>query len=60
MNGSRLEVSVYIVTAKRTALTNIKSAFKISGIEVVKFVLDSYASALAVLMNNKENLEQLL
>ena len=49
MNGSRLEVSVYIVTAKRTALTNIKSALKTSGIEVVKFVLDSYASALAVL-----------
>ena len=49
MNGSRLEVSVYIVTAKRTALTNIKSALKISGIEVVKFDLDSYASALAVL-----------
>ena len=49
MKGSRLEVSVYIVTAKRTALTNIKSALKISGIEVVKFVLDSYASALAVL-----------
>ena len=49
MNGSRLEVSVYIVTAKRTALTNIKSALKISGIEVVKFVLDSYAAALAVL-----------
>jgi cell division protein FtsA len=49
MNGSRLEVSVYIVTAKRTALTNIKSALKTSGIEIVKFVLDSYASALAVL-----------
>jgi len=49
MNGSRLEVSVYIVTAKRTALTNIKSALKISGIEVVKLVLDSYAAALAVL-----------
>ena len=49
MNGSRLEVSVYIVTAKRTALTNIKSALKISGIEIVKYVLDSYASAIAVL-----------
>ena len=49
MNGSRLEVSVYIVTAKRTALTNIKSALKSSGIDVVKVVLDSYASALAVL-----------
>ncbi len=49
MNGSRLEVSVYIVTAKRTALTNIKSALKTSGIEIVKFVLDAYASAIAVL-----------
>ena len=49
MNGSRLEVSVYIVTAKRTALTNIKSALKSSGIDIVKFVLDSYATALAVL-----------
>lgn len=49
MNGSRLEVSVYIVTAKRNALINIKSALKISGIENVKFALDSYVSSLAVL-----------
>lgn len=49
MNGSRLEVSVYIVTAKRTALTNIKSALKVSGIEESKFVLDGYASAISVL-----------
>ena len=49
MNGSRLEVSVYIVTAKRTALTNIKSALKVSGIEEAKFVLDGYASAISVL-----------
>lgn len=49
MNGSRLEVSVYIVTAKRNALINIKSALKVFGIDDVRFVLDSYASSLAVL-----------
>lgn len=49
MNGARLEVSVYIVTAKKTALTNIKSALKASGLEVTNFVLDSYASSIAVL-----------
>ncbi len=40
MNGARLEVSVYIVTAKRTALTNLKSAFKESNIEITNFVLN--------------------
>lgn len=49
MNGARLEVSVYIVTAKRTALTNLKSAFKESNIEITNFVLNSYATAIAVL-----------
>ncbi len=49
MNGSRLEVSVYVVTAKKTALTNIKSALKIAGISVNNFVLDGYASAISVL-----------
>ena len=49
MNGSRLEASVFIVTAKRTSLTNIKSALKISGIENCIFVLDGYASAMALL-----------
>ncbi|PHO11048.1 MULTISPECIES: cell division protein FtsA [Malaciobacter] len=49
MNGSRLEVSVYIVTAKRTALTNVKSALKQAGIELTNFVLDGYASAISLL-----------
>lgn len=49
MNGSRLEVAVYIVTAKRTALTNIKSALKSAGIELTNFVLDGYASAISLL-----------
>ncbi|QDF29222.1 cell division protein FtsA [Halarcobacter anaerophilus] len=49
MNGSRLEVSVYIVTAKKTALTNIKSAFKMANLTVNNFVLDSYATAISIL-----------
>lgn len=49
MNGARLEVAVYIVTAKKTALTNIKSALKSSNLEVKNFVLSGYASAIAVL-----------
>ena len=49
MNGARLEVSVYIVTAKKTALVNIQSALKESNLEVTNFVLNSYASAISVL-----------
>jgi cell division protein FtsA len=49
MNGSRLEVSVFVVTAKKTALTNIQSALKIAGISVNNFVLDAYATAISVL-----------
>lgn len=49
MNGSRLEVAVYIVTAKRTALTNIKSALKEASIDLSNFVLDGYASAISLL-----------
>ena len=49
MNGSRLEVNVYIVAAKRNALINIKSALRVFGIEDISFVLDSYAAALSVL-----------
>ena len=49
MNGARLEVSVYIVTAKKTALVNIQSALKESSLKVTHFVLNSYASAISVL-----------
>ena len=49
MNGARLEVSVYIVTAKKTALINIQSAMKASGLEVTNFVLNGYSSAISVL-----------
>jgi len=49
MNGARLEVSVYIVTTKKTVLTNIKGAMKASGLEVSNFVLNGYSSAVSVL-----------
>jgi len=49
MNGTRLEATVYIVTTKRNTLINIKSALRVFGIDDVRFALDSYTSALAVL-----------
>lgn len=49
MNGSRLEASVFVLTAKKTALTNIKSAMKIAGLSVNNFILDGYAAAISVL-----------
>lgn len=55
MNGSRLEVEVYIVTAKKTVLTNIKSALKKSNIEVSNFILSGYASAISVLDHEQKN-----
>ncbi|XPV69958.1 MAG: cell division protein FtsA [Halarcobacter sp.] len=55
MNGSRLEASVFIVTAKKTALTNIKSAFKMANLGVNNFVLDAYASAISILDEQQRN-----
>ena len=56
MNGSRLDVSVYIVTAKKTALINIQSAMNNANLEVNNFVLNGYASSLAVLEEEQKNL----
>lgn len=56
MNGSRLDVSVYIVTAKKTALINIQSALNNANLEVNNFVLNGYASSLAVLEEEQKNL----
>ena len=56
MNGSRLEVEVYIVTAKKTVLTNIKNALKKSRLEIDNFILTGYASATSVLDDDQKNL----
>jgi cell division protein FtsA len=56
MNGSRLEVSVYIVTAKRTSLINIRNAFKYANCEVDTFVLAGYMSSIATLISEQKKL----
>ena len=56
MNGSRIEVSANIITAKKTALTNIRNALKQININVDKFVLSGYANAIATLENDQKKL----
>jgi cell division protein FtsA len=56
MHGSRLEVYANIVTVKKTALVNIQNALNKSKLEVSYFVLNSYASAIAVLEENQKRL----
>ena len=55
MNGSRLEVYVNIITAKKTSLTNIKSALKSSNIDNIIFVLSSYASTISTIQEEQIN-----
>lgn len=56
MNGSRLEVSVNVITTKKTSLINIKNALKQADLEVSKFVLSGYANALATLEEDQKKL----
>lgn len=56
MSGSRLEVSVRIITAQKSSLGNLKKAIKTAGIEIENIVLASYASSIAVLSEDEKNL----
>jgi cell division protein FtsA len=56
MNGSRIEVSVNIITAKKTALINVRNALKQANLEVDKFVLSGYANAIATLEEDQKKL----
>jgi cell division protein FtsA len=56
MNGSRLEVEANIITAKKTAITNIQNALKKSNLDATNFVLTSYASTISTLDNDNKNL----
>ncbi|MEA3512281.1 MAG: cell division protein FtsA [Campylobacterota bacterium] len=56
MNGSRMEVSVNIITAKKTALTNVRNALKYASLEVDKFVLSGYANAISTLNDDQKKL----
>lgn len=56
MNGSRLEVSVHIITVKKTLLTNIKNSIKILDLEINSFVLNTYASVFSLLDDEEKRL----
>jgi cell division protein FtsA len=56
MNGSRIEVSVNIITAKKTSLTNVRNALKQVNLEVDKFVLSGYANAISTLNDDQKKL----
>ncbi len=56
MNGSRIEVSVNIITAKKTSLINVRNALKQADLEVDKFVLAGYANAISTLEEDQKKL----
>ena len=56
MNGVRLEASVHIVTGGITALQNTVKCTRNAGLEVIGFVLQPLASALAVLSEDEKKL----
>ena len=56
MNGSRLEVYANIITVKKSAIANIQNTLKSSQIDIINFVLNGYASSLAVLEDDQKRL----
>ncbi len=56
MSGIRLEASVHIVTSSQTAVANNIKCIEKAGLKVTGFVLDSLASALAVLSDDEKAL----
>lgn len=56
MNGSRLEVSVHIVTAQKSSLNNLRKAIKAAGVEIENIVLSAYAASIAILNSDEKEL----
>jgi len=56
MTGVRLEAEVHIVTAGRTALTNLRKSVSMAGVRIVNLVMSSLASAEAVLTPGEKDL----
>ena len=56
MSGVRLEAAVHIVTAGRTAIQNLIKCTERAGLRVSGFVLEQYASSLAVLTEDERQL----
>ena len=60
MTGSRLEVSVSIIIARKSTLVNIENALKPSGLEVENFVLSGYASSISTLNKDEKTFGALI
>ncbi|WP_456456781.1 cell division protein FtsA [Nitratifractor sp.] len=56
MNASRLEVSVNIIMTQKSALSNLTKAVRAAGLEIGGIVLNSYASAIAVMGDDEREL----
>jgi cell division protein FtsA len=56
MSGIRLEAAVHIVTGGQTAINNTTKCIEKAGLHVAGFVLDSLASASAVLSEDEKSL----
>ncbi len=56
MNASRMEVDVNIIITQKSALSNLTKAVRSAGLEIGGIVLNSYASALAVMGEDEREL----
>ena len=56
MNASRMEVDVNIIITQKSALNNLIKAVRSAGLEIEGIVLNSYASALAVMGEDEREL----
>lgn len=56
MNASRLEVDTHIITTQKSNLNNLRKAVNGAGVTVEGIVLNSYASAIAVLNEDEKEL----
>ena len=54
MSGSRLEVSMHIIVAQKSAIDNIKKVLKIAGLSLENIVLSSFASAITTLNDDEK------
>ncbi len=56
MNASRMEVEVSIIVTQKSVLSNLTKAVRSAGLEINGIVLNSYASALAVMGEDEREL----
>ncbi len=56
MSASRLAVNVHIITAKKSAIENLKKALDRAGFRVDNIVLSSYASSIATLTEDEKDM----